>query len=68
MGFEIRLNVRTGADSNAVRRLLETAHATCYTESSLRSEVPIVVTHELNDLPLASASTSPIENSPENSS
>lgn len=67
-GFEIRLNVRTGADVTAVQRVLETAHVTCYTESCLRGEIPLLVTHELNDLPLAPASTSPLKNRPENSS
>ncbi len=62
-GFEIRLKVRTEADVNAVQRVLETAHATCYTESCLRGEIPIVVTHELNDLPLDRASTSSLESS-----
>ena len=48
LGFEIKLAIQTGAEVNAVRRVLEAAHATCYTESSLRSEVPLRVTHELN--------------------
>ncbi len=48
MGFEIKLAIQTGAEVNAVRRVLEAAHATCYTESSLRGEVPLRVAHELN--------------------
>jgi hypothetical protein len=55
-GFEIRLAVRTGEDANAVRQVLEIAHATCYTESCLRGEIPLLVTHELNGLPLDPAS------------
>ncbi len=52
MGFEIKLTVQTGAEENAVRRVLEAAHATCYTESCLRGEVPLRVTHELNGRPM----------------
>jgi len=48
VGFEIKLAIETGADENAVQRVLEAAHATCYTENCLRSGVPLRVTHELN--------------------
>lgn len=48
VGFEINLSVQTGAEMDAVRRVLEAAHATCYTESCLRGKVPLRVTHELN--------------------
>jgi hypothetical protein len=57
MGFEIKLNVQTGADVDTVRRVLEAAHATCYTESCLRGEIPLLVTHELNGISLGSAPT-----------
>ena len=40
MGFEIKLAIQTGAEVNAVRRVLEAAHATCYTESCLRAGLP----------------------------
>lgn len=39
-----------------MRRVLEAAHATCYTENSLRGEVPVRVTHELNGRPMGAAS------------
>jgi hypothetical protein len=55
VGFEIKLAIQTGAEVNAVRRVLEAAHATCYTESCLRGEVPLRVTHELNGRSLGPA-------------
>lgn len=51
-GFTIRLTVRSGADSEAVRRVLEAAHATCYTEACLRAEVPVEIHHEVNGVPV----------------
>jgi organic hydroperoxide reductase OsmC/OhrA len=48
VGFEIKLTVQTGAEVNAMQRVLEAAHATCYTEDCLRGEVPLQVTHEVN--------------------
>ncbi len=48
MGFEIKVTIQTGAEVTAVRRVLEAAHATCYTKSCLQGEVPLRVTHELN--------------------
>lgn len=56
MGFEIKLAIQTEAEVNAVRRVLEAAHATCYTESCLRGEVPLQVTHEINGRPLGPTS------------
>jgi hypothetical protein len=38
-----------------VRRVLEATHATCYTENSLRGEIPLRVTHELNGRSLGAA-------------
>ncbi len=56
VGFEIKLAIQTEAEVNAVRRVLEAAHATCYTESCLRGEVPLQVTHEINGRPLGPTS------------
>jgi hypothetical protein len=55
VGFEVRLNVETQADLSAVRRMLNAGHLTCYTESCLRGEIPLVVTHALNGLVLDDA-------------
>lgn len=52
-GFEIRVRLRSEAEPEAVRRVLQLAHATCYTEACLRWEVPLAVHHELNGEPLA---------------
>lgn len=48
LGFEIALSLRTSADIEVVRRVLIMAHATCYTESVLRGEIPLVLRHEVN--------------------
>lgn len=50
--FDVRVSVRSVADPQAVRRVLDLAHATCYTEASLRTPVPVQVHHELNGTPL----------------
>lgn len=52
LGFEIILSLRTDADIEVVRRVLMLAHATCYTENALRSEIPLVLRHEVNGVPL----------------
>lgn len=52
VGFTIHLSVRSGADPEVVRRVLQTAHATCYTEACLRAEVPVEIHHEVNGVPV----------------
>lgn len=47
-GFEVVLSFDTDADREKVRRVLEMAHATCYTENALRGQIPITITHRVN--------------------
>lgn len=52
-GFEVVLSLDTDADEETVQHVLNMAHATCYTESALRGEMPIVFTHVVNGRPLS---------------
>ena len=47
-GFEVVLSLDADAPLEKVRRVLEMAHATCYTESALRGEMSIAFTHKVN--------------------
>ncbi|GEM_PF-1838172 len=52
-GFEVVLSLSTPAPEEAVRRVVRLAHASCYTESSLRDPVEFAVAHEVNGAPLS---------------
>lgn len=51
-GCEVVLSLSTSAPEDAVRTVVRLAHASCYTESSLRDRVEFAVAHEVNGAPL----------------
>lgn len=50
-GFDLQMSLETDEDEEQVRRLIQVAHNSCFTEAALERPVPIRRTHVVNGRP-----------------